>query len=122
MKNLVNQVNDVWDDVLKLEIERLVERVDDVTLKHFITNFPKLYKLGLTPKLEVRETKKYYKLVMGKTTWGFIVKNDGVYKNENVFRGDLMKAATHNTPAKHSRGNIIKGTDMWTYLGPVYLK
>ena len=36
--------------------------------------------------------------------------------------GDLLKPASWNAPAKHSRGNIFKGTDEWEYYGPKYLK
>jgi hypothetical protein len=36
--------------------------------------------------------------------------------------GDLLRAASYNSPARHSRGNIFNGTDQWEFFGPKYLK
>jgi hypothetical protein len=46
---------------------------------------------------------------------------DGVNKGVPVKKGDLMKPAGWQSPAKHSRGNIFEGTDKWEYYGPTYL-
>ena len=67
---------------------------------------------------EVREGKKYIKLVRGGGVWGFIVKEDG----PKFKKGDILKAAGFNAPATNAaRGNIIDGgyTVQWT--GPLYL-
>ena len=66
---------------------------------------------------EITEGKKYIKVLSNRSAWGFVVKNDdGKFK-----RGDILKAAGWNAPAKNSaRGNVFDGYDIqWT--GPRYL-
>ena len=46
---------------------------------------------------------------------------EGVNKGSLVLKGDLLKPASWNSPARHSRGNIFDGSDKWNYYGPVYL-
>ena len=66
--------------------------------------------------------RKYIKLTCGLSAWGFISRVDGVLKGSPIKKGDLLKAAGYNTPAKHSRGNIIDGTASYGEHGPSYLK
>lgn len=66
---------------------------------------------------EITEGKKYIKVLSNRSAWGFVVKNDdGKFK-----RGDILKAAGWNAPAKNAaRGNVFDGYDIqWT--GPRYL-
>ena len=67
---------------------------------------------------EITEGKKYIKVLSNRSAWGFVVKNDdGKFK-----RGDILKAAGWNAPAKNAaRGNVFDGYGIaWT--GPHYLK
>ena len=50
--------------------------------------------------------KKFVKIVTGGSVWGFIVLfDDGKFK-----KGDILKAASWNAPAKNfARGNILEG-------------
>jgi hypothetical protein len=73
-------------------------------------------------KLKVTVGSKFIKLVTDGSVWGFIARNDGELGGVPYKRGDLLKAATFRTPAKHSRGNIIDGTDSWDVYGPNYLR
>lgn len=66
--------------------------------------------------------RKYIRLLDGSSCWGFVSMVDGVNKGAPVKKGDLLKPASWQSPAKHSRGNIFEGTDSWGYYGPDYLK
>lgn len=53
------------------------------------------------------------------SVWGFISLVDEPHLGK--FVGDLLKPASWNTPAKHSRGNILNGTAGYSMYGPHYL-
>ena len=72
--------------------------------------------------LEVRRGQKYMKLIDEGSVWAFVSMVEGVNKGSLVCKGDLLKHAGWNTPAKHSRGNIFDGSAKWDYNGPAYLK
>lgn len=80
-------------------------------------------KYGYKPyePLKVERGSKYIKLVDNTSAWGFVSMVDGLNKGVPVKKGDLLKPASWNSPAKHSRGNIFDGTDVWEYYGPKYL-
>jgi hypothetical protein len=69
-------------------------------------------------KVEIKEGKKYIKIFTKDTLWGFIMKND----DAKFKKGDILKAASFNSPARNqARGNIFeKYSVAWT--GPHYLK
>jgi len=71
--------------------------------------------------LTYRKGNKYIKIFDNRTVWGFVSMWDGINKGSVVKKGDLLKAAGRNQPAKHSRGNIFEGTDKWDMYGPSYL-
>jgi hypothetical protein len=71
--------------------------------------------------LKVEKGRKFIKLIDGTSVWGFVSMTDGLNKGVPVKKGDLLKPASWNSPAKHSRGNIFNGTDVWEYYGPKYL-
>jgi len=56
------------------------------------------------------------------SVWAFVSIVEGVNKGSLVCKGDFLKPAGWNTPAKHSRGNIFDGSAKWDYNGPAYLK
>ena len=70
-------------------------------------------------KLEVKEGKKYIKILRDRSVWGFIVNVD----NDAKFRkGDILMAAGYNAPARNkARGNILDGGYKIDWTGPAYL-
>jgi hypothetical protein len=69
--------------------------------------------------VQVKYGKKYIKIVKDNGVWGFIVNTD----NDKLFKkGDILKAAGYNTPARNAaRGNVFEDYSVaWT--GPHYLK
>jgi hypothetical protein len=64
---------------------------------------------------------KFIKLIKDGSVWGFISRYEGEYKGVPIKKGDLMKAASRDSPAKHSRGNIIDGTAAYGVWGVNYL-
>jgi hypothetical protein len=68
--------------------------------------------------LHVVETKLYYRIHTSTSVHSFIVKEDG----PKFKRGDILKAASWNTPAKNqARGNIF-GTYRVLWTGAEYLR
>ena len=66
----------------------------------------------------IKQGKKYIKIIRDNGVWGFIVNTD----NDTKFkRGDILKAAGWNAPARNAaRGNIFEEYSVaWT--GPHYL-
>jgi len=54
------------------------------------------------------------------SAWGFVSMDDNPSKGFK--KGDLLKAAGYNTPAKNSRGNILDGTAKYDKYSPIYLR
>lgn len=71
--------------------------------------------------LKVQKGSKFIKLISDSSVWGFVSMFDGEHKGVPIKKGDLMKPASWQQAAKHSRGNIFDGTDKWEYFGPTYL-
>ena len=102
----------------KLKDARISKWITETNLKrmaHWDSNFH--YKPYTD--LEVKEGSKYIKLISETSVWGFISKVNNPTKGYRY--GDLLKPASWNTPAKHARGNVLDGTDSWTFFGPSYL-
>ena len=73
---------------------------------------------GYDDLLEVKEGKKYIKIISDKSVWGFIVKEDG----PKFKKGDILKAAGWNAPATNAaRGNILR-TTLLIGLVPIQLE
>ena len=64
---------------------------------------------------------KFIRLWQGSSCWGFISRVDGDLKGSPIKKGDLLKAASWKSPAKHARGNIMDGTAKYGVYGPEYL-
>jgi len=65
--------------------------------------------------IEVKDGKRYKKIIVGFGVWCFVDKTTG----------DVLKAASFSTPAKHARGNIFdahNGVEHITVYGPKYLR
>jgi hypothetical protein len=68
--------------------------------------------------IEVKTGSKYIKIIRDNGVWGFIVNTD---KDKLFKKGDILKAAGWNAPARNkARGNIFENYSVaWT--GPHYL-
>ena len=64
---------------------------------------------------------KFIRLWQGSSCWGFISRVDGDLKGSPIKKGDLLKAASWKSPAKHARGNIMDGSARYGVYGPEYL-
>ena len=103
---------------MKTKFDLWLEKVNETRKEYWDCNFSyKPYE-----PLKVDKGRKYIRLWDGTSCWGFVSMVDGVNKGVPVKKGDLLKPAGWQSPAKHSRGNIFDGTDMWEYYGPTYLK
>ena len=69
-------------------------------------------------RLTVKTGSKYIKII-NNGVWGFIVNTD----NDKKFkRGDILKAAGFNAPARNAaRGNILSDDYTVQWTGPLYL-
>jgi hypothetical protein len=106
MKDYNNPIVNAFIEKVNLEIE-----------EYYATSLSNL----TVPVLEMRVGTKFIKLIKDGSVWGFISRFDGDYKGVPIKKGDLMKAASRDTPAKHSRGNIIDGTAAYGVWGVNYL-
>jgi hypothetical protein len=98
-------------------VEKFITKVNSEIEDYYATNLS-----NLTPKpMEVRIGNKFIKLISNGSVWGFISRYDGEYKGVPIKKGDLMKAASRDSPAKHSRGNIVDGTARYGVYGVQYL-
>jgi len=98
-------------------VDKFIEKVNSEIKEYYTT-----YLSNLTPKpMEMRVGTKFIKLISNGSVWGFISRYDGEYKGVPIKKGDLMKAASRDSPAKHSRGNIIDGNARYGVHGVTYL-
>ena len=68
-------------------------------------------------RFEIKQGKKYIKIINDNSVKAFIVKEDGQYP-----KGTVLKPASWNLPAKHSRGNVLEGNYFVSWHGPLYLR
>jgi hypothetical protein len=98
------------------QFEKWLDEVNKIRKEYWDKNFTyKPYE-----PLTYTKGRNYVKIMDSTSVWGFVAMKDNPKKGEIV--GDLLKAASYNTPARRSRGNIFNGTDQWKYYGPKYLK
>lgn len=103
-------------DTIKADYVRFMTRNGKVTE---LSNHQKDMIVDFNLGLEIKEGKKYIKVISNRSVWGFIVKDD---TDKKFRKGDILKAAGYNAPARNAaRGNIVDGgyTVQWT--GPLYL-
>ena len=76
-----------------------------------------------TLDLSLKPGRKFVKVIEGSSVWGFIAKVDGTHKGLPMKKGDILKAAGWNAPAKHSRGSIFDSEmhKSFSWTGPNYL-
>lgn len=98
-------------------VNSFINEVNQKIKEYYETNLS-----NSTPQqLKVSIGSKFIKLIHKNSVWGFISRYDGVYKGAPVKKGDLLKAASWASPAKHSRGSIIDGTAKYGVYGPTYM-
>ena len=103
-----------FDDAMDNLLGKIQENYDERYMGSSVEK-----KLDLT----LRPGRKFIKVVEGSRVWGFIAKVDGVHKGLPMLKGDILKAATWNAPAKHSRGSIFDKEmhKSFSWTGPNYL-
>lgn len=97
-----------FDDRFELFLDGAKDIVDDYYVDSTIN-----------PVLEVTHGKRYIRIIKkdqrgGDSAWGFVDKTNG----------DVLKASSWKSPAKHARGNIFdtwNGTRWVNWHGPMYL-
>ena len=71
--------------------------------------------------LYVKPGRKFDKVIHDNSVWGFVAKTDGLLKGIPYFVGDVFKAASWASPAKHVRGSIFATEQNWfAWTGPNY--
>ena len=74
-------------------------------------------------EISLKPGRKFIKVIRGTSVWGFVAKKGGVHKGLPMKTGDVFKAASWASAAKHVRGNIFdNNTDWFAWTGPNYLK
>lgn len=101
---------------METKFEKWLNGVNGELKEYYEINLPNL---KFTPLTYVKGS-KYTKIVRRGGVWGFVSMVDNPKKGEKV--GDLLKAASWLSPAKHPRGNIFDGTAQYDVHGPSYLK
>ena len=98
-------------------IEEFDAQLENQLKEHYTTNFKNLN----VPQVKITAGRKFYKIVVGTSVWGFIARIPFVHKGIQLKKGDLMKPAGWAAAAKHPRGNVIDGTAKYGPYGPMYL-
>ena len=99
-------------------IEEFDAQLENQLKEHYTTNFKNLN----VPQVKITAGRKFYKIVVGTSVWGFIARIPFVHKGVQLKKGDLMKPAGWAAAAKHPRGNVIDGTAQYGPYGPEYLR
>lgn len=84
---------------------------------YYAKNYPNLK----PPVVSISDGRRYYKIIVNNSAWGFVAKSDGVNKGVPYFKWDLFKAQSWSSPAKWARGNITDSNTTYTVYGPHYL-
>lgn len=107
----------VISPLTQAHVDKFVNEVNATIAAFYKEHLPNLTHVPL----EVQRRNKYIRLWHTNRVWGFIALYDGMIGKKPVKAGDLLKAASINTPAAGSRGNIIDNTARYGVYGPVYL-
>lgn len=71
--------------------------------------------------ITIKPGRKFIKIIRDNSVWGFVAKADGTHKGVPMKMGDVLKAASYNAAAKHTRGNIFDDNqDYFCWTGPDY--
>jgi len=105
------------ESLIKEDIKKDIDKFIDKLNKQFPDQE---YTISSGGGKYVRINHKNRKFGGGESAWGFISLVDNPTKGFK--KGDLLKAAGYNTPAKHARGNILNGDAKYDKYSPTYLK
>jgi hypothetical protein len=105
------------ESVIREDIKKDIDKFIDKLNKQFPDQE---YTISSGGGKYVRINHKNRKFGSGESAWGFISLVDNPTKGFK--KGDLLKAAGYNTPAKHARGNILNGDAKYDKYSPTYLK
>ena len=79
------------------------------------------YGRGDKATITIKPGRKFIKIIRDNSVWGFVAKADGTHKGVPMKMGDVLKAASYNAAAKHTRGNIFDDNqDYFRWTGPDY--
>ena len=99
----------------------------DLAMDNLLENIHKDYEKWrsgyekLNEKLSLKPGRKFIKVIRGGSVWGFVAKKGGFHKGIPFKTGDVFKAASWSSPAKHVRGSIFSdSTDWFEWTGPNY--
>lgn len=106
-------------------LDAVLVHLQNKTNEYYATHYNNL----IPPTIVVDGGRKFLRIVKQEPNhrgiWGFVAVADGCTKTLGAWkRGDVFKAATWSTPAKHARTNIFD-PDWWNHCdvyGPQYLK
>ena len=71
--------------------------------------------------ITIRPGRKFIKIIRQNSVWGFVAKAHGTHMGVPMMAGDVLKAASWNAAAKHTRGNIFDNKqDYFSWTGPDY--
>tara|TARA_B100001248_G_scaffold255383_1_gene235055 strand:- start:25979 stop:26317 length:339 start_codon:yes stop_codon:yes gene_type:complete len=106
-------------DTLLADIKKDYENWTTQNGKREISSYSQGVLDNFYDNVQVKQGKKYIKIIRENSVWGFIVATD----NHPKFRkGDILKAAGWNAPAMNApRGNILDGGYTVRWTGPLYL-
>ena len=83
------------------------------------TDTKKKMNAAYADNFDIRYGKKYIKIVCNNSVAAFVV---GVDNDKKFKKGDILKAAGWNAPARNAaRGNILDGGYAINWTGPLYL-
>lgn len=116
--NFLDEMENETSNSPETKFEQWLAEVNEERKKYWDSNYDYREYLPLTYK----KGRKYIKIIDDRSVWGFVSMENGDVKGSPVKKGDLLKAANYNSPAKHARGNIFEGTAKYSFWGPEYLK
>jgi hypothetical protein len=113
-KYIEESVNEsIVNEDIKSDINKFLDKLNkEFPEQEYTTDF----KGGKYARI-VQQSRKYSG---NRSAWGFVAMEDNPSKGFK--KGDLLKAAGFNTPAKGARGNILDGTAKYDKWSPVYLR
>ena len=104
-----------FDSALNTLVENIHRDYDTWSCRSHYKSEPK--RVSITVKLG----RKFIKIIRDTSVWGFVAKADGTHMGVPMKTGDVLKAASYNAPAKHTRGNIFDNNqNYFRWTGPDY--
>jgi hypothetical protein len=112
IKQLKSKIKESVNEDIKSDVNKFLDKLNkEFSDQEYTTDF----KGGKYARI-THQSRKFG----NPSAWGFIAMDDNPSKGFK--KGDLLKAAGFNTPAKHARGNILNGDAKYDKYSPTYLK